>query len=45
VVPLAVPVREAMTAARATLAGMATGKPAPVALFWTALDDDMPLCR
>jgi L-asparaginase len=43
VVPMALPVREAMTAARAKLAAAATGSAAPVALFWTSLDDDMPL--
>lgn len=43
VVPLALPVRDAMVAARAALAAAGTGKAAPVALFWTALDDDMPM--
>jgi L-asparaginase len=43
VVPLALPVRDAVVAARATLAGASAGKAAPVALFWMSLDDDAAL--
>jgi L-asparaginase len=43
VVPLALPVRDAMVATRAALTAAASGKAAPVALFWTALDDDVPV--
>ena len=42
VVPMSLPVRDAMVGARRKLAKMG-GKPAPVALFWTALDDALPL--
>ena len=42
VVPMSLPVRDAMTAARRKLAAV-DGKAAPVALFWTALDDPLPL--
>jgi L-asparaginase len=42
VVPMTMPVREAVVAARRRL-GTAAGKAAPVALFWTALDDGLPL--
>jgi L-asparaginase len=42
VVPMSLPVRDAIVAARRRL-GKVDGKPAPVALFWTAMDDDMPL--
>jgi L-asparaginase len=42
VVPFALPVRDAVVAARARLARMGD-KPAPVALLWSSLDDDMPL--
>ncbi|HTR83541.1 MAG TPA: asparaginase [Reyranella sp.] len=38
IVPLSLPVREAIVAARAEL-GKARGKAAPVALLWTSLDD------
>jgi L-asparaginase len=41
-VPLALPVRDAVVAARRKLAGT-TGKAAPVALFWMSLDDDAAL--
>jgi L-asparaginase len=43
VVPLSLPVRDAMTAARASLGAAADGKAAPVALFWASLDDEMAL--
>jgi L-asparaginase len=39
VVPLAMPVRDAIVAARAKL-GKAVGKAAPVALLWSSIDDD-----
>lgn len=39
VVPLALPVREAITAAHARLAASAGGKAAPVALCWFGLDE------
>ncbi|MBI3197587.1 MAG: asparaginase [Rhodospirillales bacterium] len=39
VVPLALPVRDAMTAARARLGAAAGGKAAPVALCWLGLDE------
>jgi L-asparaginase len=42
VVPMTMPVRDAVVAARHKL-GTAGGKPAPVALFWTSLDDALPL--
>lgn len=42
VVPMTMPVRDAMVAARRKL-GTVGGKAAPVALFWTALDDALPL--
>jgi L-asparaginase len=42
IVPLALPVRDAIVAARRKLAN-ATGKAAPVALFWMSLDDDAAL--
>ncbi|MGE5152139.1 MAG: asparaginase [Rhodospirillaceae bacterium] len=42
VVPLSLPVRDAVVAARKKLAG-ASGKAAPVALFWMSLDDDAAL--
>ncbi len=42
VVPLALPVREAVVAARRKLAG-ASGKAQPVALFWMSLDDEAAL--
>ncbi|MBN9085793.1 MAG: asparaginase [Reyranella sp.] len=42
VVPMTMPVRDAVVAARRKL-GTAGGKPAPVALFWTSLDDALPL--
>jgi len=42
VVPLSLPVRDAVVAARKKLAGVA-GKAAPVALFWMSLDDDAAL--
>jgi L-asparaginase len=42
VVPLTMPVRDAVAAARRRL-GTAGGEAAPVALFWTALDDGLPL--
>ncbi len=40
VVPISLPVRDALNAARAKLAAAATGKAASVALFWTSIDDD-----
>jgi L-asparaginase len=42
VVPMSLPVRDAVVAARRKLAKF-DGKAAPVALFWTALDDELPL--
>jgi L-asparaginase len=42
VVPMALPVRDAMVAARRRLGAVGTW-PAPVVLFWTAIDDDMPM--
>jgi L-asparaginase len=42
VVPLALPVRDAVVAARGKLKTVG-GKAAPVALFWMALDDDLAL--
>jgi L-asparaginase len=42
VVPLTMPVRDAVVAARRKL-GAASGKAAPVVLFWTALDDGLSL--
>lgn len=39
VVPLSLPVREAITAARARLGDTSGGKAAPVALLWMALDE------
>ncbi|MDP3161171.1 MAG: asparaginase [Reyranella sp.] len=39
VVPLALPVREAITAARARLGGTSGGKESPVALLWLGLDE------
>ena len=39
VVPLALPVRDAMVAIRARLGAAAGGKAAPVALFWLSLDE------
>lgn len=39
VVPLGLPIRDAIRAARAGLAAAATGKAAPVALFWMSLDE------
>jgi L-asparaginase len=42
VVPLALPVRDAVVAARMKLAGV-TGEAAPIALFWMSLDDDAAL--
>jgi L-asparaginase len=42
VVPLSLPVRDAVVAARRKLAG-ASGKASPVALFWMSLDDDAAL--
>jgi L-asparaginase len=42
VVPLALPVRDAVVAARRRLK-TADGRAAPVALFWMALDDDLAL--
>jgi L-asparaginase len=42
VVPLSLPVREAVVAARRKL-GPVAGKAAPVALFWTSLDDELAL--
>jgi L-asparaginase len=42
VVPMTIPVREAVIAAHRKL-GAAVGKATPVALFWTALDDALPL--
>ena len=42
VVPLTMPVRDAVVAARRRL-GAAGGKASPVALFWTSLDDALPL--
>jgi L-asparaginase len=43
VVPMALPVRDAVVGARSKLGIAVDGRPAPVALFWTALDDDMPM--
>ena len=43
VVPFALPVRDAVVAARAKLKAAATGKAAPIALFWMSLDDDAAL--
>jgi L-asparaginase len=43
VVPLTMPVRDAMIAARGKLGAAGSGKSAPVALFWTSLDDEMPM--
>lgn len=43
VVPFALPVRDAVVAARAKLTAAAGGRSAPVALFPAALDDSMPL--
>ena len=40
VVPMSLPVRDAIVAARKRFAKAATGKAAPIALFWTTLDDD-----
>jgi len=42
VVPFALPVRDAVVAARQKLAG-ASGKAAPIVLFWMSLDDDAAL--
>ena len=42
IVPLSLPVRDAVVAARKKLAGV-SGKAAPVALFWMSLDDDASL--
>ena len=42
IVPLALPVRDAVVAARKKLAG-AAGEAAPVALLWMSLDDDAAL--
>ena len=42
IVPLSLPVRDAVVAARKKLAGV-SGKSAPVSLFWMALDDDASL--
>jgi L-asparaginase len=42
VVPMSLPVRDAIDAARRMLARM-DGKAAPVALFWAALDDALPM--
>jgi len=42
IVPLSLPVRDAVVAARKKLAGV-SGKAAPVALFWMSLDDDAAL--
>jgi L-asparaginase len=42
VVPLTMPVRDAVVAARRALATIGA-KPAPVALFWTSLDDGLAL--
>jgi L-asparaginase len=42
IVPLSVPVRDAVVAARKKLAGV-SGKAAPVALFWMSLDDEAAL--
>jgi L-asparaginase len=42
IVPLSLPVRDAVVAARKKLAG-ASGKAAPVALLWMSLDDDAAL--
>ncbi|HTE82011.1 MAG TPA: asparaginase [Reyranella sp.] len=42
VVPFALPVRDAVVAARRRLAGVG-GKAAPIALFWMSLDDDAAL--
>jgi L-asparaginase len=42
VVPMSLPVRDAVVAARRKLAKF-DGKAAPVALFWTALDDELAL--
>ena len=42
VVPFALPVRDAVVAARRRLAGV-DGKAAPIALFWMSLDDDAAL--
>jgi L-asparaginase len=42
IVPLSLPVRDAIVAARKKLAGV-SGKAAPVALFWMSLDDDAAL--
>ncbi len=39
IVPLALPVRDAVTAARSKLAKASTGQAQPVALLWMALDD------
>lgn len=39
VVPLGLPVRDAVTAARARLGAAANGRAAPVALLWMSLDD------
>lgn len=43
VVPFALPVRDAVVAARAKLTAAASGKAAPIALFWMSLDDDAAL--
>ena len=42
IVPLSLPVRDAVVAARKKLAGV-SGKASPVALFWMSLDDDAAL--
>jgi L-asparaginase len=43
VVPFALPVRDAVVAARAKLKAAANGKASPVALLWMSLDDDAAL--
>lgn len=40
VVPMSLPVRDAVVAAQAKLAASSSGKAAPVALLWMSLDDD-----
>jgi L-asparaginase len=40
IVPMSLPVRDAVTAARRRLGNASSGNSAPVALFWMALDDD-----
>ena len=40
VVPMSIPVRDALHAAHKRLAAASAGKAAPVALFWMSIDDD-----